>query len=110
MSALMKDCNLAISANGTTVYELCAIGVPVISFAMVEEQVRSAEAMQKFGFIDYCGVSYDDKYGCISRILKRVSHYISVPDDLPKLAKRAHDVIDGKGVYKIVDALRSLLV
>lgn len=108
MSGLMKRCNLAVSANGTTVYELSAMGVPVISFAMVEEQVRSAEAMDKLGLVDYCGSSYDDILGCTDRIVKRVSYYINNLNALTELAKRAHEVIDGKGALKIVDALLEL--
>lgn len=108
MSTLMRDCDLAISANGTTVYELSAMGIPTISFAMVEEQIRSAEALSELGVIDYCGKSYEKQDECISRIVERVNYYINNNNKLIELANRAHELIDGNGVYLIAKALRSL--
>ena len=108
MSSLMRNCDLAISANGTTVYELSAMGLPTISFAMVEEQVRSAEALSKLGVIDYCGKSYVQKNGCIDRISKRVRFYLSNNGERIVLAEKAHQLIDGNGVSTIASAICSL--
>lgn len=105
MSVLMKECDLAISANGTTVYELSAMGLPTISFAMVEEQVNSAEAMSRLGVIDYCGRSYMNKDECVKLIVERVNYYINHHGDLINLAQKAHDLIDGNGCRNIVMAL-----
>ena len=71
MAEIMKTCDLAISANGTTVYELSAVGLPTISFAMVEEQVKSAKALSDQGVIDYCGHSYENPSECVKQIIKR---------------------------------------
>lgn len=108
MSSLMERCDLAISANGTTVYELSAMGIPIISFAMVEEQVRSAEALQKLGVIDYCGRSYIEKEAVIFYMVRRLKHYIENNDELINLAERAHDLIDGNGCQKIVEAIQKI--
>lgn len=108
VSSIMKECDLAISANGTTVYELSALGLPTISFAMVEEQVKSAEALNKLGAVDYCGKAFENVYSCINTIIERVSFYIDHRDDMIALAKRAHNLIDGNGVQKIVAAISKL--
>jgi UDP-2,4-diacetamido-2,4,6-trideoxy-beta-L-altropyranose hydrolase len=105
MSALMKECDLAITANGTTVYELSAVGLPSISFAMVEEQVKSAEALSELGVIDYCGRSYCMPDECISVIVKKVRYYMGNHDELRKLAMKAHELIDGNGCSRIVAVL-----
>lgn len=105
MSSLMKTCDIAVSANGTTVYELAAMGVPIISFAMVEEQVKSGEALQRMGVIDYCGRSYADRTACVSRIKERLKYYMSNNDELISLAQKAHGLIDGNGCVKIAKAL-----
>lgn len=105
ISLLMQECDLAISANGTTVYELAAIGVPTISFAMVEEQLRSAETLASLGVISYCGKSYkNQKYVC-EEILKKVTYYIDNIEDLILLSTKAKALIDGNGCQKIVDEL-----
>ena len=108
MSLLMKNCDLAISANGTTVYELSAIGLPAITFAMVSEQIRSAEALSNLGIVDYCGRSYKDQKNCIQEIISRVSHYLEHNDEMIKLARKAHDLIDGNGCQRIVDKVLQL--
>lgn len=108
MSSLMQKCDLAISANGTTVYELAAVGIPIISFAMVEEQVNSAEALRKLDVIDYCGRSYKEKASVIACINNRLQYYIEHNDELIGLARRAHDLINGKGCQIIADAIKRL--
>ena len=109
MSSLMKDCDLAISANGTTVYELSAIGLPTITFAMVPEQIRSAEALSELGVVDYCGRSYEDQARCLKAIYNRVNYYMEHNDEMIKLAQRAHELIDGNGCQKIVDMILQLV-
>lgn len=108
MSLLMEKCDLAISANGTTVYELAAMGIPTISFAMVEEQVSSAEALNSLGVVDYCGSSYQDKEKVISCVCRRLLYYTENNNDLIKLAHKAHNLIDGNGCNKIAKAILSL--
>ncbi len=105
MSKVMKECDLAVSANGTTVYELLAIGIPTITFAMVEEQKKNAEAMAIYDIIDYCGESFVDQIGCVGRIIERVIYYLSDNTELIGLAHRAHSIIDGNGSQRITDAL-----
>ena len=108
MSSLMKNCDLAISANGTTVYEMSAIGLPTITFAMVSEQIRSAEALSKLGAVYYCGRSFEDQEQCLELIYNRVSYYLEHNDEMLKLAQKAQNLIDGNGCKKIVDRILNL--
>lgn len=109
MASLMKNCDLVISANGTTVYELSATGLPIITFAMVPEQIRSAEALSNLGIVDYCGRSYEDQEKCLKAIYNRVRYYLEHNDEMIKLAKKAHELIDGNGCQKIVEKILSLV-
>lgn len=108
MSSLMRKCDLAISANGTTIYELAAIGLPTITFAMVPEQVRSAETLSELGVVDYCGKSYEDREKCLRSIYNRVIYYLEHGDEMIKLAQKAHNLIDGNGCQKIVNKILKL--
>ena len=108
IASLMQKCDLAISANGTTVYELSSMGIPVISFAMVEEQIKSAEALNKLGVIDYCGKSYVDKSEVITNIVGKLQYYINHNDALIQLAQKARELIDGQGCKRIAAALLKL--
>ncbi|NRT73681.1 UDP-2,4-diacetamido-2,4,6-trideoxy-beta-L-altropyranose hydrolase [Clostridium beijerinckii] len=47
MSDLMKRCDLAISACGSTLYELCAMNVPIIGVILADNQEMVAKKMKE---------------------------------------------------------------
>jgi UDP-2,4-diacetamido-2,4,6-trideoxy-beta-L-altropyranose hydrolase len=47
MSALMKKCDIAISACGSTLYELCAMNVPTIGIIIADNQELVAKKMKE---------------------------------------------------------------
>ncbi len=109
MSELMKDVDLAISANGTTIYELAAIGIPTISFSMVDEQLDSANALNNKGVINYCGESYIDALECADKIANRLEYYLNNDVERIALGKHAHNLMDGNGCIRIVDSLKRII-
>lgn len=109
MSELMKMSTLAISANGTTVYELATTHVPVISFSMVEEQVKSASALSALGVVDYAGEIYKEREVCVKRIGNSLQDYYINRDKLTALSKKAYSIIDGKGCERIYSAIKNIL-
>lgn len=109
MSELMTKCDLAIAANGTTVYELAACGVPTITFAMVKEQILSAEKFGELGITDYCGRIFEQQEKCINKIISKVIEYIEDKYARWNLAHKAKESIDGNGCQKIVQALSYII-
>lgn len=55
MAGLMSECDLAFSAAGTTLFELCAIGVPSVSYTMADNQLPGARAFDQAGLIPWIG-------------------------------------------------------
>lgn len=55
MASLMASCDLAVSAGGTTLCELCAVGVPTVSYLMAENQRTAVETFAKKGLIPFAG-------------------------------------------------------
>ena len=49
MASLMASCDLAFSAGGTTLYELCAVGVPSVSYTMADNQIPGVLAFSRRG-------------------------------------------------------------
>ena len=43
MSDLMQRCDVAIAAAGTTIYELCACGIPTVTYVLANNQIEAAE-------------------------------------------------------------------
>ena len=105
MSALMLQSDLAISANGTTVYELAACAVPTISFAMVDEQVSSGTALGRLGIVEYCGCVQSDFDGCIAAVGLAFEALIKDSERRNQLASASHALIDGAGCERIIEEL-----
>jgi len=133
MASLMKQCDFAISAAGTTLYELCAIGVPAVSFTFADNQLIMAETFAECDAIPYAGDLRPEHKQCIPPIKEcpkenkieilftnitenginniiqniniRVKNLISAPDTRKKLLTKMQSLVDGNGTSKIAKAL-----
>ncbi len=47
MSKLMMKCDVAIAAAGSTLYELCACGIPTITYALADNQLEAIKEFAK---------------------------------------------------------------
>ena len=105
MASLMVSCDLAISAAGTTLYELCAAGVPTISFCLADNQLTAAKAFDAAGAIPCAG---DIRCSC-DDVLIKVMNFVTVMSENYQKRKTAHDVmrrlVDGNGAVRIAKAL-----
>ncbi|MCD8398441.1 MAG: hypothetical protein LUD12_14900, partial [Lachnospiraceae bacterium] len=61
MKSLFDRADLVVSAGGTTLYELCACGVPTISYAIADNQLKNVYFFQKLNLIDYAGDARHDQ-------------------------------------------------
>lgn len=83
VAALMASCDLAVSAGGTTLCELCAVGVPSISYLMAENQRTAVETYAKRNLIPCAGdirptASVQDSDSCIHHTnTNSISHFIT---------------------------------
>lgn len=108
MANLMNRCDAAVTANGTTVYELAATGIPAVTFAMVEEQIRSAESFSRLGATLYCGFASGDAKAVATGCADGLAELVASHEKASALAERAHALVDGRGAEKIAKELLSL--
>lgn len=106
LAPLMKECDLALSAAGTTLYELCALGVPSISYTMADNQLDCAIAFKKAGVIPYAG---DLRREGLLAVSEKIRTFLEQMYLLPGKREAAQDtmhrLIDGKGAHRIAEAL-----
>ena len=55
MKSLMCSCDIAVSAAGSTLYEICACGVPLITYVLAENQINGAKTFEEKGLAINCG-------------------------------------------------------
>jgi len=107
MSELMKDADFAVTAGGTTLYELCAIGVPTVVFSMADNQVDFVKGFDKVGAAKYAGdVREDDKV-----IRKIVTWGVASLDNSSfrqKMSDTARSIVGRDGAKKIAEAILEL--
>ena len=112
MADLMTRCDLAISAAGNAVYELAALRVPMIVYAISDEQ---AEQGNKGAFLRWVGdlrTSTKDAVGWsklndVSSIAREVSENPEERFSMALAARKAG--IDGLGASRIAAGIHKLL-
>lgn len=102
MSRIMLNCDFAISAGGSTLYELCACGTPTLAFIMAENQKFIVEKMTELGFVDSLGWYNEfSEEELLSRLEKVSMDYKS----RTKVVERMQHLVDGKGASRVANVL-----
>lgn len=107
MSELMKQCDIAVTAGGSTMYELCAVGVPIICFSFVDNQEKIVETFVEKGLVCYGGNYLKEKERMFPRIVDNIRLLKEKPcrDDY---SRRARELVDGMGAVRIAGKLMEL--
>ncbi len=103
MSDLMCQCDYAVSAGGTTLYELCACGIPTVCFSFADNQLTGVRLLEKQRIMRYAG---DARDGDISvKIGEHLAGYIGNPAETQRYINRMRQLVDGRGVCRIAEFL-----
>lgn len=108
MSKLMISCDIAITAGGLTMYELCACGVPTISFSFADNQLYGVEGFSREGIMAYAGDVRINEEECIYNLIAYIKKYIASPKVRREKAINMREKVDGNGVSRIVKAIVNL--
>lgn len=107
MSDIMCRCDLAISACGSTIYELCACGVPILTYALADNQLPGVNELQKRNMALYCGDYRSDAQKVIENAGKYMRFLIDNPDIRKRMFLCQQEEVNQKGVIPIADSLVS---
>lgn len=102
---VMKQCDIAISAGGTTVSELCAMGIPTIAFTMADNQLNGTKAYAEDKLILYAGDIRKQPEETTGVVLRQVKQLIQDYEARQSMSKRALEQIDGMGAGRIAELL-----
>ena len=101
MSDLILECDIAISAGGTTLYELCACGIPTVMFVMADNQILAYEGITKELMLGG-GSMLEDEEACVSGVCEGALRLISDINLRKSLSVKMQAAVDGKGAERIV--------
>lgn len=105
MAALMQSCDAAVSAGGTTLYELCAVGVPSVSFATADNQLNAVKTFAGQGIIPYAGDIRISPDSVIDTVITFLNENIRSYEKRQKSSLCMRAFIDGNGSARIARAL-----
>lgn len=103
MANLMQRCDMAVTAGGTTLYELCSMRMPTIAIPIVENQQKNVEGFVALGL----GVALEQD-APETELASVIGVMASNPDDRRKYASRMGEVVDGKGSHILANELAQL--
>lgn len=105
---VMRQSDLAISAGGITVSELFACGVPTICLTIADNQCAGIKAYEDAGMLFYAGDVREGQDTILENIIRMCT---VVKDDYSlrnRMAQKAKKVVDGKGAFRIAEAIKNI--
>jgi UDP-2,4-diacetamido-2,4,6-trideoxy-beta-L-altropyranose hydrolase len=102
---IMADCDLAITAAGSSVYELGYLGVPILLVVTAENQRPIAAALDQLG----AAVRISEHPPSRSANLAAALDWLAqVPTRRAECAAKFRELVDGQGAARVVAVLREL--
>jgi len=108
MKGLMSDCDMAISAAGSTQYELCACGIPTINYTLADNQVLGARAFEKQGVMLYAG-DVRDSEGFYTNLYDKAKELANSQIKRTMYSEKARNLVDGNGAGRIAVKLEEMI-
>lgn len=102
MSSLMGLCDLAVSAAGSTCWELAFMGLPSILIVLADNQRSIARRMNEEGAALNLGWHEEVTADAISCAIEGL---LTDPEKMARMSSRAHDLVDGEGVLEVIARL-----
>lgn len=104
MSDYMRQCECAVSAGGTTLYELCACQTPTVCFSFADNQKEFVQCMDQAGIMLSAGDARED--GQIEkRILAGIIELIEQEGLRKQLIDKMGTLVDNCGTMRIAKVL-----
>ena len=105
MATLMCECDLAVSACGSTVYELCAVGLPFVCYALADNQLPLAAYLDAEGTIPYAGAFHLHPAPALSNIARLTQNLAGSYELRLSRCVAQRKLVDGKGAAHIAAQL-----
>lgn len=100
---LMEQADIAVTAGGTTTYELAACGTPSICYSFVDNQLKNTAGFAKSGYMLYAGDLRE--HIVVKSVLDGIDTLSDNPEMRKEMSCRLQTLVDGMGAQRLVKAL-----
>lgn len=107
ISEIMLKCDIAVSACGSTMYELCACGLPIVTYSFADNQIPGIRKFVEKGVAFNCG---DLRAGFEKTLNNIIKHIEKLNKDYllrRQKIKLVSEVMDGNGGHRIVTEIKN---
>lgn len=104
MSDYMRKCECAVSAGGTTLYELCACETPTVCFSFADNQKQFVKSMGRDGIMISAGDVRENNQ-IEKNILSAITELTEREELRNRFVEKMRNLIDGLGTVRIAKAL-----
>lgn len=108
MSELMQDCDIAVTAGGSTMYELSAVGVPIICFSFVDNQEKIVEGFREREIVCFGGDYLSQGEQMVRDIASHIALLSGDTELRRSYSRRQQALVDGRGAMRIAESLCEL--
>lgn len=106
MASTMESCDLAITAGGTTIYELAVVGVPFICFSYAENQEKLTELIGKQALGKCAGKFHVEPRQTLEQIQYLYTELVNDFNLRTYYSQKATKMVDGFGADRIARILQ----
>lgn len=108
MAELMRTCDIAVTAGGSTMYELCAVGVPMICFSFVDNQEKIVEGFRARELVCFGGDYLRQGKGMVRDVAEHIALLCRDAQLRRRYSKHQRRLVDGRGSLRIAEYLQEL--
>lgn len=105
MAGLMAKCDMAVTAGGTTIYELATVGVPFLCFSYAENQEALTEYIGKNQIAGFLGAYHLDKEMVLEKLESSFEELVKNRPLREIFSRKEREMIDGKGAKRLAEKL-----
>jgi UDP-2,4-diacetamido-2,4,6-trideoxy-beta-L-altropyranose hydrolase len=103
MAELMAHADAAVSAAGTTCWEICLLGLPALLISVAENQRALAQELNDRGCAIHLGKPQDLSE---ERIAWQLERLLDSSEIRLSLSRRARQLVDGKGAERVTSIMQ----
>jgi len=101
MAGLMTKCDIAVTAGGTTIYELATVGVPFLCFSYAENQEALTEYIGNHEIAGFLGAYHKEKETVLEQLQVQFEQLCNQTELRRTYSQKERKLIDGKGAERL---------